>query len=150
MTPPLSPPRNSNSLVAVLAALALGACASASGSSSAQGGAELAGTAWVAERVGGLHMQNYQPPTLNFGDGQVSGELTCNSYSGRYDVYGERGINVRGLVYPRGACADTTSQSRQQYFIDILAGASTYRLTEDGKLELSTHDHRSATFRPAG
>jgi heat shock protein HslJ len=149
----MSLPRSSNSLIALFAALGLGlglcACASVDGPPGSTDGAQLAGSAWVAERVGGLQMRNHQPPTLRFGDTEVSGDLTCNGFAGRYETYGQRGINVRALEYPRAACADAAAQSRQQYFIDILDRASTYRLTGDGKLELSTHDHRSATFRPA-
>jgi heat shock protein HslJ len=112
----------------------------------------LAGTSWIAEQVVGERITTgMTAPTLQFGEGrEMRGETNCNRFTGRYEPYGVAGINVYSLVSVAATCADSRGIARHQQFIDALDDARIVRLEADGRLVLSTDDHRALIFHRAG
>ncbi len=112
----------------------------------------LAGTAWVAEQIVGERMNaGMTAPTLQFGEGRaLRGETNCNRFTARYEPYGASGINVYSVVSGPAACTDSRAIARHNQFIDALDDARLVRLEADGRLVLTTDDHRAMIFQRAG
>jgi heat shock protein HslJ len=114
--------------------------------------AALAGSSWVAEQVVGERITaSMTAPTIQFGEGrELRGETNCNRFTGRYEPYGAAGINVYSLVSVAATCTDSRGIARHQQFIDALDNVRIVRLEADGRLVLSTDDHRALIFHRAG
>jgi heat shock protein HslJ len=120
-------------LLVALSALSASACA-LRGDDNANGG--LANTAWTVISIGGAATIDGAQPTMTFvPDGTVSGTTGCNQYSGSFRTDGDR-ITVVQMSSTAMMCeGDTGAQERG--FTSGLSGATTWRLAENGNLELS-------------
>jgi heat shock protein HslJ len=117
--------------------LAIGACSSSAGASSApSASATLSGTAWTATSVGGAFVDANSPPTMDFGaDGKVSGTTGCNQYSGTYEVDGNE-IAVGPLAMTMMLCEGSVGE-QETLFGPALQGATTWAIDATGTLTLS-------------
>jgi heat shock protein HslJ len=83
----------------------------------------LTGTQWTlvsfAQDVGTLQFE---------GNGHVNGVGACNSYSGNYQVQGDR-ISFSQIVSTKKACLDTQAMLEELKFLSALRTASRFRLT---------------------
>lgn len=115
-----------------LMVLVVGACAP--GDDNANGG--LVGTAWTVASIGGTSTLAEAPPTMTFHeDGTVAGTDGCNQFNARFKTDRER-ISIIGLVTTKIGCDDERS-AQAQAFAFALTGATGWRQTEAGALELS-------------
>ncbi len=136
--------------------IALGACASAGPTStpgspgtspSAGAPAGLPGTSWVVTKVGGSDTIADARPTIAFGtDGQMVGTGGCNGYGGPYTIDGDA-IDVGELASTLILCEGEVG-TQEAAFMAALNGAQTWRITDDGDLELSGSSDIAAA--PAG
>ncbi len=122
-------------------AFLLGAC----GGSAASLASQLGGETWV------LTAYNDTPPiaetqvTLQFEEGQVSGNAGCNQYGGGYQIDGDA-IRFDALFNTEMACLDTAGLMEQErVYLELLGGADRIAL-EDGVLTLFSGSQRVLTF----
>jgi heat shock protein HslJ len=67
-------------------------------------------------------------PTLSFGeDRRASGSTGCNSFSGTYEVNGDR-ISFGRLVSTRRACLDQRANQQEQRYLSALESANRFRI----------------------
>lgn len=118
-------------LLCALAALALGGC-DYFGDDNANGG--LVNTSWTVESIGGVAVDD-SPPTMLFAPEGVSGNATCNTYSGTFRTEGDQ-IEVGELATTRMACATPELQAQETIFLGAFGDATTWEQTPDGKLIL--------------
>ena len=103
----------------------------------------LAGTTWV---VSGIRQDDTistveidQEMTVQFGDGRLSGNAGCNTYSAEYTIRGEL-LDLGMAIATRMACPDEIMQ-REQLFLQALETVT--RFSFDGEeLALSDADGR--------
>jgi heat shock protein HslJ len=135
----------------VLAALAAGCTGAASGSNSsnsASGAANsLANTKWRLMSLGspGATMPGLETAkiTLEFdGQGKAGGNSGCNSYSGGYSVDGDH-IRFSEMVSTMMACADNNVMQLEQSYLQALASAGTFAMSND---TLTIHYGQNATL----
>jgi heat shock protein HslJ len=116
----------------IAVAIALAACGR--GDDNANGG--LGGTAWTVVSIGGQPTLVDARPTMVFEfDGALSGSSGCNQYSGRFRTDGDR-ISVGQLASTMMGC-EADRMAQEQAFSAALGGATSWRQTETGSLELS-------------
>lgn len=121
------------SLLAVAAALAAAGCLPGSGDENADGG--LAFTRWTVAFIAETPTIADSRPTLSFDpEGTVAGTDGCNQYSGPFRTDGAQ-IVVGQLTSTLIGCEPRLS-AQAQAFAQALAGASSWRLTETGNLEI--------------
>lgn len=121
-------------LVAALAILVSG-CGPL-GDASANGG--LGGTAWSVRSIAGTATIPDARPTMRFAfGGEVTGSDGCNQYSGPFRTDRQE-ISVGQLTSTLIGCEPLLG-AQAQAFTEALTGASTWRLTEAGGLELRGH-----------
>ena len=122
----------SPAVLAWLLAFVVGACAPPG--DDASGG--LVGTAWTVVSIGGTSTLAESPPTMAFReDGTVAGSDGCNQFNARFNTDRER-ISIVGLVTTKIGC-DRERSAQAQAFAAALTGATGWRQTEQGDLELS-------------
>lgn len=118
--------------LAWLLILVVGACAPPD--DNANGG--LVGTAWTVVSIGGTSTLAASPPTMAFReDGTVAGSDGCNQFNARFRTDRER-ISIVGLVTTKIGC-DRERSAQAQAFASALTGATGWRQTEQGALELT-------------
>ncbi len=126
--------RRRGTLLALLAAILVGGCALRGDDDNANGG--LANTSWVVTSVGGVRTLADARPTMAFApEGVVSGSGGCNTYSGPFHTDGGR-IEVGDLASTMMLCEGERG-AQEAAFLGALAGASEWRQTETGTLELA-------------
>lgn len=124
--------RTSLALLLAVSALITSACA-LRGDDNANGG--LANTAWTVISIGGAATLDGAQPTMAFTpEGAVSGSGGCNQYSGTYRTDGDR-ITVGELASTLMLCEGERG-AQELAFTTGLSGATTWRQTEGGNLEL--------------
>lgn len=116
-------------LAAVLAVVLAGC---QRGDDNASGG--LVGTTWTVTTIDGLPTLPDSPPTMAFAPDGVSGSTGCNIYGGPFRTDGNR-FTVEPLMMTEMACDDPRS-AQEATFAKALAAATSWRLTEQGWLEL--------------
>jgi len=124
---------------AVIAALVLG-CASApptpSDARTVPGAQYLAGSEWELRDLGGAPVLDDRQPTLGFLEpGQVSGNGSCNRYSGSVDL-GDGTIRVGQLAGTRMACSPEVD-AQERAFLTALQNARRLELV-GGQLVVHT------------
>ncbi len=103
----------------------------------------LDGTNWnlvslgVAESVTAVLPDS--TPTLNFAEGQVSGNASCNSYSGEVTLGEDGAMTVGMLASTLMACADEAMMQQEADFMAALAQVTSYTLS-GSQLTLQTPD----------
>jgi heat shock protein HslJ len=108
----------------------------------------LEGTSWV------LFAYRKSSPipgtkiTISFEDGQASGNASCNSYGGGYQVEGQQ-IGFDALFMTEMACMDPEGIMEQEStYLQMLADAKRFEIQE-GRLILFMEGHETLTFEPA-
>lgn len=107
----------------------------------------LAGTSWRLVSMGPTGAETNviagTNVTLRFGDeGRASGSTGCNSFSGTYDVSGDR-ISFGRLASTRRACLDQNANQQEQRYLSALEAASRFRLASD-RLTINYNGRRNA------
>ncbi|MGH6896964.1 MAG: META domain-containing protein [Geminicoccaceae bacterium] len=97
------------------------------------------GTAWAAS---GITAQ------FDVWGARLSGFAGCNNYSAALEVSGER-MQVSQPVSTRKACASQTAMALEQEYLERIARASAFVVTDD-RLELSLSDGSGMAFRAEG
>ena len=97
----------------------------------------LRGGTWVVESIAGAPSLPLAKPTIVFGDGgSVSGDASCNGYSGAYALTGE-GLTVSRLLSTRKACPPPLMQ-QEDAFLALLRDVLRFERPPDGTLVLHT------------
>jgi heat shock protein HslJ len=139
------PPRLIWRLAAVFFVVSIGAavtgCAPSSASSGPSTGASpsspatLTDTAWTVTSINGAPMVPNAPPTMTFAsDGQVGGSGGCNGYFAPYQTDGER-LTIGPLGSTLMLCEGPVGAEETAFFSG-LGGASSWRITDTGNLEI--------------
>ena len=99
------------------------------------GGADLLGTAWLAEDIAGRGVVDRARSTMDFTKaGQVSGLAACNRYFGPVSLSGDA-ITFGNLAATRMMCPDTL-MDQEQRFLQALSISKRFDLTHDGQVLL--------------
>ena len=116
-------------LFAILILAAVSACSAFSSQPN------LEGTAWELTQLQGQPVTAGKIPTLAFRDGQVSGNASCNSFSGPYQRgFGET-LKFGSMMSTLMACLDSGQMEREGLYLGALAQTAKYRV-ENGHLYL--------------
>jgi heat shock protein HslJ len=110
-----------------IVAIILSACSF--GLSSSQ--VDLDGSAWALTAIDNDSTITRNIPTLEFEDDTVSGNASCNIYSGSYQVEGET-ISFGPLVRTEMYCMEPEGvMDQEQTYLEILGAAQRFELTEN-------------------
>jgi len=108
--------------------------------------ASLLRGAWLVESIDGAPALQDAKPTIAFGEGgAVSGNASCNSYSGSYALTGE-GLTVSGLLSTMKACPPPLMQ-QEDAFLAILRDLMRFERPPDGALVLHSVAGRAIRAR---
>lgn len=132
------------SMIVILAlAVTLAACG---GSSSDE--VNLEGTSWVLFAYRKTKPIETARPTLTFQDGQVSGNASCNSYGGSYEVNGDN-ISFGAMFMTEMYCMEPEGiMDQESVYLQMLGSAERFELSE-GQLVIFMTDGETLTFTPA-
>lgn len=91
---------------------------------------ELTDVKWSAQIVADMVMLNDRQPFIIFGgDGNITGNASCNSFFGTYEATGTSlKITIGGMT--RMACADPVDK-QEQLFMTTLRQVDRYEITGD-------------------
>lgn len=128
------------SLWAILALLALSACAGT-------GGAHRTPAAWIAASSSGDLRFGPPYPTLVFDGRRVSGSGSCNRYTADVAIEGGR-FDISNLAATEMACAPPIME-QEALFFRLLGDAVAMDGSQPGVLVLRTNDGRMLRFRSA-
>ncbi len=113
---------------------------------SGAGEADMLGTAWLAEDIGGRGVVDRARSTMEFvKPGQVDGLAGCNRYFGPVVLDGDT-IAFGNLAATRKLCADTL-MVQEQRFLKALSEAKRLALTHEGQLLLIYADGTEPALR---
>jgi heat shock protein HslJ len=137
------------SLVAVsLAAVVVVACANDGSGSSGT----LEGTSWTVVSIAGAPTIADARPSMAFAaDGDIRGTSGCNQYRATYHTTGDA-IAIGELASTEMAC-DPARNAQEQAFTLALTSVTSWRITDDGSLELGGPSDivaQPADVEPAG
>lgn len=100
-------------------------------------GAALTGAEWVVESINGARPVGDEPVTIAFSeDGRVSGNGTCNRYSGSYSREGDV-LSFGALASTMMACPRTLLEQERR-FLEVMGSVRAVSIGEDGTLTLTT------------
>jgi heat shock protein HslJ len=86
----------------------------------------LHGQLWTVQTIDGTKLAEGSRVTMSFGqDGRVSGNSSCNTYSGKYTLTGE-GLTIGQAVSTRKACLPALMQ-QEATFLAILGRRASLR-----------------------
>ncbi len=123
------PPAN----VVALLVLSVITAACSMGDDTANGG--LGNTSWTVVEIAGQPTAAGARPTMRFApDGTISGSAGCNQYTGRFRTEGDK-IAIGAVSSTLMGCEGELGQ-QEAAFLAGLEGASTWRQTETGQLEI--------------
>jgi heat shock protein HslJ len=127
----------------IIAILTILLCACAGYSLS--GASNLDGATWLLTGYNHTHPLEGTQPTIQFEDGQVSGNAGCNHYGGSYQIRGDA-ISFGEISSTEMACQDPVGvMNQEQTYLDLLRSADRFALT-DGVLTLFSGAHQILTF----
>lgn len=106
----------------------------------------LAGTSWTLTSIGGKGLVPGSNITLEFKDGQASGNAGCNSYGGGYQVNGNK-VEFQQMASTLMACADSDMMVQESAYLGFLGKAQSFELA-DGQLQIYRSDGEALTFVP--
>jgi heat shock protein HslJ len=109
---------------------------------------EIHGITWRAEDIGGGGIIDRSRATLVLGvDGSVSGNASCNAYSGRHVLDGGAlAIGELSLASEK-SCAPSL-MNQEQRFVEVLGAVRRVELLPTGALLVSGPDRQSLRFFP--
>ena len=107
----------------------------------------LAGAEWRVVDIARTPVVENSSVTLTFGaDGRVSGNSTCNSFSGPYEASGDS-LHIGPTMGTLRACVETSLMEQETRFLAVLGEVRAYTITPDTSLVLRTADGRTITAR---
>jgi heat shock protein HslJ len=135
-------------LLARGAVIAVLAQAAAPMSASTPAVPEIRGITWRAEDIGGSGIIDRSRATLVLGaDGSVSGNASCNAYSGSYTLdAGLLAIGELSLASEKSCAPSLLNQERR--FLEVLGAVRRVELLPTGALLVSGTDGLSLRFFP--
>jgi heat shock protein HslJ len=105
----------------------------------------LDGTSWVLVSLDDTSPLLGTSITLSFADGEINGSGGCNSYSGLYQVQGDR-ISFGETVITLQACMEPAGvMDQESAYLALLGGVERYVL-EDWDLMLVAQDGKALRF----
>lgn len=90
----------------------------------------LEGTSWLVTQINGTAVLKVTTPTMDFADGRVSGNNSCNQYSGAYTLNGTQ-FSVDQPLNTQMACAPDV-MAQEQAFMAGLVAVTQVRTSETG------------------
>jgi putative lipoprotein len=97
---------------------------------------DLPGTSWQLVDLDGAEPVEDAIPTMAFGDdGTVSGNASCNTYSGEVTIDGSD-LSFGPLATTRMACVDAAVSEQETAFLQALEGVASYTIDPQGRLVL--------------
>ncbi len=94
---------------------------------------------WSVTNLGETPVVEDAPVTLQFDtEGKVSGNASCNRYSGGFELTGE-GLTFEPLVSTRMAC-DQPRMDQENRFLKLMETVSRFEIGEAGQLTLLAND----------
>lgn len=127
-------------MITIIAAL-LSACAG----SGLAGEPDLEGATWLLTAYRDTPPLEGTQLTIQFTDGQVSGNASCNHYGGSYLIRGGE-ISFSGIFHTEMACQDPVGiMNQEQIYLDLLGSADRFELA-DGVLTLFSGSNQVLTF----
>jgi heat shock protein HslJ len=122
-------------------AIMLSACAGSSPTSQS----DLEGTTWVLTALNQNRPIEGTQPSITFEDGQVSGNASCNSYGGGYQVNGDA-ISFDALFNTEMYCMEPEgTMDQEQTYLELLGSAQRFELV-DGVLTIFAGPQQTLTF----
>lgn len=110
--------------------------------------AEIRGVTWRAEDIGGGGLIDRSRATLVLDfDGGVSGNASCNGYSGRYTLDGVA-LAITGVLLARERTCAPSILHQENQFLEVLGEVQRVELLPTGALLLSGPHGQSLRFRP--
>ena len=107
----------------------------------------LAGTQWTIVTIAGDSVGNDSRAALNFGpDGQLSGNTSCNAFSGSYSLTGEE-LTAGQMVVTMMACPEPLNELERR-FLGILADTADISFNSEGLLVITGQNGESLIAKP--
>jgi heat shock protein HslJ len=126
-------------------AIMLGACAG----SRSPDQPDLEGTSWVLTAINESSPIESAQPTLEFKGGQATGNASCNTFGGSYQVEGGA-IAFGDLHSTEMFCMDPEgAMEQEQMYLDLLRRAQNFELV-NGRLRIFTDSEETLTFQEEG
>ena len=107
----------------------------------------LEGTSWIVTQINGTAVLKVTTPTMDFADGRVSGNNSCNQYSGAYTLSGNE-FSVEQPLNTQMACAPDV-MAQEQAFMAGLVAVTQVRSAGTGLEMLETSGTVVFTLAPA-
>jgi heat shock protein HslJ len=106
---------------------------------------DLEGTTWLLTAFDEKSPIEGTQPTIQFGNGQVSGNTGCNLFSGSYQLNGDD-ISFGSLAWTERGCVDPEGVMEQEtMYVELLGAARRFELEDDG-LRIFTDSQEILTF----
>jgi heat shock protein HslJ len=106
----------------------------------------LEGVTWELTAINGNPPIEGTQPTLQFENGQVSGNASCNSFGGEYQIEGDK-IGFGALYNTEMFCMEPDGAMDQETtYLAMLGNAATFELG-GGVLTIVTGQGESLTFK---
>lgn len=99
---------------------------------------------WVIAAINGRNVARGSTPRVEFRDGQISGNASCNNYSGRY-TYRQGALNVGQLAVTRRACSGREVSRQEQAILALFN--SQLRVDSRGHANLTITGARNQSLR---
>ncbi len=107
----------------------------------------LAGTQWTIVTIAGDSVGNDSRAALNFGpDGQLSGNTSCNAFSGSYSLTGEE-LTAGQMAVTMMACPEPLNELERR-FLGILADTADISFNSEGLLVITGQNGESLIAKP--
>jgi heat shock protein HslJ len=95
---------------------------------------------WKVSEINMAAATDTNRATLLFGaDGKLSGNTTCNTFSGTYTLTGNQ-ITTSQVVATKRACADPKLTDQETKFMRVVQGANSWSIAPDSTLTLTAAD----------
>ena len=105
----------------------------------------LEGVTWELTAINGNPPIEGTQPTLQFENGQASGNASCNSFGGEYEVEGDK-IGFEALFMTEMFCMEPEGvMDQESAYLEMLGSAVTFELG-GGVLTIVTGPGESLTF----
>lgn len=110
--------------------------------------ANLVGSEWVVEDIGGAGIVDSSKVSLNFtDDSQISGRASCNGYGGAYSA-DNGALQVSRLISTKRMCPPAL-MNQEQRFMQLLTDAVHYEFDSNGALLIKTATGETILARSA-
>jgi len=114
--------------------------------SQVSGTPEIIGREWLVEDIDGKGVIDNARTTLTFdGEGRVYGSGGCNTYTGSYEIDGDK-LSLGSVVSTRKACVPALGDQEAKFFA-VLNDAERFEISPTGALVLTGSGGRSITAR---